>query len=83
MVTGIFIALSHDNNVTAHITCCCYDVATLFVLAWAKVKGASIADWTLKEIITFRDTEVQAVYFLRRLRPFVKSLFQISLYCKI
>lgn len=52
-------------------------------LAWTKVKGASIADWTLTEIITFRDTEVQAVYFLPRLHLFVKSLFQISFYCKI
>jgi len=83
MVTGIFIALSHDNIVSDHITCCCYDVATLFVLAWTKVKGASIADWTLTEIITFWDTEVQAVYFLQKLLTFVKSLFQIIYYCKI
>lgn len=47
MVTGIFIALSHDNTVSDHITRCCYDVATLFGLAWTKVKGASIVDWTL------------------------------------
>jgi hypothetical protein len=83
MVTRIFIALSHDNIVSDHITCCCYDVATLFVLAWTKVKGASVADWTLTEIIIFRDTEVKAVYFLQKLLPFAKSLFQFSYYCKI
>jgi len=82
MVTGIVIALSHDNIVSDHITRCCYDVATLFDLAWTKVKGASTADWTLTEIIIFRDTEVQAVYFLQKLLPFVRSLFQISYYCK-
>jgi len=47
MITGIFIALSHDNTVSDHITRCRYDVATLFGLAWTKVNGASIADWTL------------------------------------
>ena len=47
MVTGIFIASSHDNTVSDHITCCCYDVATLFGLAWTKAKGTGIADWTL------------------------------------
>jgi hypothetical protein len=83
MATGIFIALSHDNIVSDHITCCCYDVATLFVLAWTKVKGASIADWTLTEIITFRDTEVQAVYFLQKLLTFVKSLFQLFITVKL
>jgi hypothetical protein len=83
MVTGIFIALSHDNTVSDHITCCCYDVATLFVLARRNVKGTNIAEWTLTEIITFRDTEVQAVCFLRRLHPFVKSVCQISFYRKI
>jgi len=23
MVTGIFIALSHDNTMSDHVTCCC------------------------------------------------------------
>jgi hypothetical protein len=34
-------------------------LATLFSLAWTKVKGVSIADWTLTGIITFLDTEVR------------------------